>query len=159
MQTFKSSIKKICESSTSDLISWINWFLLSYRSILHNSASLALAELLSNWKINTDLNLSKPHTNKIKHEKERHLIPLKTAMETWIFYPGDLVLVRSFRQRKKQWLEGRIVKDLSFVIYIYLVQLKVHDIYCKKHVDQVRYQPIIGISKVPIQNKTDIIKN
>ena len=152
MQTFKSSIKKICENSSSDLISWINWFLLSYRSILHNSTSLALAELLSNWKINTDLSLSKLHTNKIKHEKERHLISLKTAMETWIFYPGDLVLVRSFRQRKKQ-------SRIWVLWYIYLVQLKVHDIYGKKHVDQVRYQPIIGISKVPIQNKTDIIKN
>ena len=118
MQTFKSSIKKSCENSSIDLISSINWFLLSYRSILYNSASLALAELLSNWKIKTDLSLSKPHTSKIKHEKERHLISLKTAMETWIFYSGDLVLVRSFRQRKEQWLEGRIVKDLSFVIYI-----------------------------------------
>ena len=118
MQMFESSINKICENSSSDLISSINWFLLSYRSTPHNSALLALAELLSNWKIKTDLSLSKPHTNKIKHAKERHLISLKTAMETWIFYSGDLAFVRSFRQRKEQWLEGRIVKDLSFVIYI-----------------------------------------
>ena len=42
---------------------------------------------------------------------------------------------------------------------IYLVQLKQDDSYVKKHVNQVRYQPIIEIDKVSIQNETDIIKH
>ena len=42
---------------------------------------------------------------------------------------------------------------------IYLVQLKGHGSYLKKHVDQVRDQPIIEIDKVSIQLKTDIIKH
>ena len=33
-----------------------------------------------------------------------------------------------------------------------------HDSYVRKHVDQVRYQTTIETDKVPIQNKTDIIK-
>ena len=34
-----------------------------------------------------------------------------------------------------------------------------HDSYVRKHVDQVRYQTTIETDKVPIQNKTDIIKH
>lgn len=33
-----------------------------------------------------------------------------------------------------------------------------HDSYVRKHVDQERYQTTIEADKVPIQNKTDIIK-
>ena len=82
---------------------------------------------------------------------------LKTAAKTRIIDPGDLIWVRNFSQRGKQWLKGRIVKQLSSVIH--LVQLKGYDSYVKKQVNQVRYQPIIEIDKVPVQNKTDIIEN
>ena len=34
-----------------------------------------------------------------------------------------------------------------------------HDSYVRKHADQVRYQTTIETDKVPIQNKTDIIKH
>ena len=50
-----------------------------------------------------------------------------------------------------------MIKHLSS--WIYLVQLKGHESYVKKHVGQVRYQPIIETDKVPIQNKTGIIKH
>ena len=41
---------------------------------------------------------------------------------------------------------------------MYLAQLMGHDSYVRKHVDQVRYQTTTETDKVPIQNKTDIIK-
>ena len=78
-------------------------------------------------------------------------------MKTQIFYPGDLVWVRNFNTRENKWVEGRIVKQLNSVIY--LVQLKGHDSYVKKHFGKVRYQPIIETDKVPIQNKIDIIEH
>ena len=98
--TLKSSMKKICENSNSDLITSINRFLLSYRSTPHSSTLLSPVELPFNRKIKTCLTLLKPHINKIMDKEERHLISLKIAMKTWIFYPGYLLWVRNVNKRE-----------------------------------------------------------
>ena len=74
-----------------------------------------------------------------------------------MFYPSDLVWVRGFNQREKQWLEKRTMKKLGSVTY--LVQLKGHDSYVKKQVGQLRYQTIIETDKNSIQNKNDMTEN
>ena len=68
VQTWKSSMKKICDNSNSDLITSISHFLISYRSTQHSFTSLSNAELLLSRKIKTRLSLL---INKIKYENER----------------------------------------------------------------------------------------
>ena len=48
---------------------------------------------------------------------ERPLIPLKTAMKA-SFIRVTLFGLEILAKEKKQWLEGRIVKELSFVTYL-----------------------------------------
>ena len=48
---------------------------------------------------------------------ERPLIPLKTAMKA-SFTRVTLFGLEILAKEKKQWLEGRIVKELSFVTYL-----------------------------------------
>ena len=71
-----------------------------------------------------------------------------------MFYPSRLLWVKDFSQREKQWLERRILKQLSSILY--LVKVNRHESYVKKHVDQLRYQPIFEIDKNPFQNKVAI---
>ena len=48
---------------------------------------------------------------------ERPLIPLKTAMKA-SFTRVTIFGLEILAKEKKQWLEGRIVKELSFVTYL-----------------------------------------
>ena len=48
---------------------------------------------------------------------ERPLIPLKAAMKA-SFTRVTLFGLEILAKEKKQWLEGRIVKELSFVTYL-----------------------------------------
>ena len=72
---------------------------------------------------------------------ERPLIPLKTAMKA-SFTRVTLFGLEILAKEKKQWLEGRIVKELSFVTY--LVSLYIY-IYIYIYILYIYILCIIGI--------------
>ena len=83
---------------------------------------------------------------------ERPLIPLKTAMKA-SFTRVTLFGLEILAKEKKQWLEGRIVKELSFVtylvslyIYIYIyIMYYIYKYYTLPHILYIKYYIYIYI--------------
>ena len=84
---------------------------------------------------------------------ERPLIPLKTAMKA-SFTRVTLFGLEILAKEKKQWLEGRIVKELSFVtylvsLYIYIyIMYYIYKYYTLPHILYIKYYIYIYIYKV-----------
>ena len=73
---------------------------------------------------------------------ERPLIPLKTAMKA-SFIRVTLFGLEILAKEKKQWLEGRIVKELIFVTYLVSLYIYIYIYYIYIYILCIIYINII----------------
>ena len=57
------------------------------------------------------------------------------------FQPGDKVWIRDYGKVNKKWIDGQVIKKNSDVMYN--VKINCSNLIVQKHVDQLRYMPLI----------------
>ena len=124
VQTFKTSLKKITERKEfKELNTMLQRFLLTYRTIPHCQTHTSPAELLLNRTLNTRLNF------------------VKSTLTDTVSSHEDNFCSKDYRKINTKWIEGQFVKKISDVMYD--VKLDCNNSVTQRHVDQLRYMPVI----------------
>lgn len=129
VRTFKESMKtmKVEPGSQAEKLAR---FLLGYRSTPHTATGCTLAELLMGRRIRTRMDIMHPDLSARMSEKSK----LADHTTRRVFLPGDPVMVKDYRNRKRPWIKGVIQDRLGPVTY----RVMVGDLFWKRHVDQLR---------------------
>ena len=143
VQTFKTSLKRIIEGKkVKELNTILQRFLLTYRATPHCQTHASSAELLFNRKLNTRFNFVKPTlTDTIASHVDNFCKFHCYSKNLRQFYPGDKVWIRDYGRVNTKWIEGQVVKKISDVMYN--VKLDCNNSIIQRHVDQLRYMPVI----------------
>ena len=142
-QTFKTSLKKIIEGKpVKDINAILQRFLLTYRTTPHCTTHTSPAELLFRRKLNTRLSFINPSLlNTINSHGDNFRKFHHYSKGLRQFYPRDKVWIRDYRKVNKKWIEGQVIKKISDVMYN--VKINCSNLIVQKHVDQLRYMPLI----------------
>ena len=105
-------------------------FLLSYRTTPHTATGCTPAELLMGRRIRTWLDILHPDLSARMSQKTK----LGNHTTCHNFLPGDPVMFRDYRDRKRPWIKGVIQDRLGPVTY----QVMVGNLFWKCHVDQLQ---------------------
>ena len=143
VQTFKTSLKKIIEGKpVKDLNAILQRFLLTYRTTPHCTTHTSPAELLFRRKLNTRLSFINPtllNTINSHGDNFRKFHHYSKGLRQ--FYPGDKVWIRDYGKVNKKWIEGQVIEKISDAMYN--VKINCSNLIVQKHVDQLRYMPLI----------------
>ena len=146
VRTFKESLKTI-KDELGTLADKLARFLLSYRTTPHHTATgCTPAELLMGRRIRTRLDILHPDLSAKMSEKTK----LGDYTTRRNFLPGDPVMVRDYRDRKRPWFKGVIQDRLGSVTY----QVMVGNLFSKRHVDQLR--SLAGSKVAHTESKAEI---
>ncbi|XP_046362411.2 uncharacterized protein K02A2.6-like [Haliotis rufescens] len=145
VRTFKTTMKSM-RASTSTLQQRQCRFLLSYRTTPHSTTKTTPAELFMGRRIRTRLDLLRPD---LASSVQRKVSPKVDAVRH--FEVGDPVLVRDYRGRTEQWLQGVVLKALGPVTY----KVQVENFEWKRHVDQLITMP--GTPDLSVTSTTEDI--
>ena len=145
VRTFKESMKTM-KDEPGTLADKLARFLLSYRTTPHTATGCTPAELLMGRRIRTRLDILHPDLS-AKMSKKTKLGNHTTRRN---FLPGDPVMVRDCRDRKRPWIKGVIQDRLGPVTY----QVMVGNLFWKRHVDQLR--SLAGSKVADTESKAEI---
>ena len=102
----------------------------------------ATAELLCNTKLNIRLNFVKPTLTDTTASHEDNFCRFHYYSKTFRqFYPADRLWIRDYGKVNTNWIESQVVKKISDVMYD--VKLDCNNSIIQRHVDQLRYMPVI----------------
>ena len=129
VRTFKESMKTMKDEPGTQADKLAR-FLLSYRTTPHTATGCTPAELLMGRRIRTRLGILHPDLSARMSQKTK----LGNHTTRRNFLPGDPVMVRDYRDRKRPWILEVIQDRLGPVTY----QVMVGNLFWKRHVDQLR---------------------
>ena len=145
LRTFKESMKTV-KDEPGTLADKLARFLLRYWTTPHTATGCTPAELLMGRRIRTRLDILHPDLS-AKMSKKTKLGNHTTRRN---FLPGDPVMVRDYRDRKRLWIKGIIQDRLGPVTY----QAMVGNLFWKRHVDQLRC--LAGSKVADTESKVEI---
>lgn len=105
-------------------------FLLSYRTTSHTATGCTPAEILMGRRIRTRLDSIHPDLSARMSEKTK----LGNHTTRRNFLPGDPVMVRDYRDRKRPWIKGVVQDRVGPVTY----HVMAGNLFWKQHVSQLR---------------------